>query len=403
MWCANCNADVAAEVSPDDQRVRCAVCRTDLGTPEDGGGRARDARRILERWSADQLLEPDESLPTIPPDLKDLQPVERPVEENPLMAGGTMPADDFNHTARATGEGLPPAPGGGVNDGGGYADDRPAAHDVGPGQDDTLRREVSGHQDEFPDTETRESVRGFRILHSAESHGSRFPDERPDEHGLAQEDPSASHQSVPAPKFARRKPPARKQTASASAQPPRRRVRIEGPAGTSRVTATADNRSRTQRPPVIRHFHDSERDATGAPHFQLEPVEKRANWSVIAGQWLAYVGVIGLTVGTAIVVYAHFGGHSEYTPTGWLITTVGQMLLFLGVINLVSGGMEQSNDQVFRRIDMLGEHILRIENGSQGHELRGPKISVEHYAGEEVRSPAHHHRQTVDGEIPGLS
>jgi len=37
------------------------------------------------------------------------------------------------------------------------------------------------------------------------------------------------------------------------------------------------------------------------------------------------------------------------------------MLLFLGVVTLVSGGMEQTTDEVARRIDQLGEKILHIE------------------------------------------
>jgi hypothetical protein len=71
--------------------------------------------------------------------------------------------------------------------------------------------------------------------------------------------------------------------------------------------------------------------------------------------------VIALLVGTSLVILGHFGGESDYTPTGWLITTVAQMLLFLGIINLVSGGMEQHNDEVARRIHSLTEHLIRIE------------------------------------------
>ena len=86
---------------------------------------------------------------------------------------------------------------------------------------------------------------------------------------------------------------------------------------------------------------------------------KRTNLTSMTGQFLAYLGVLGLTVGTAMVIYGHFGGYSEYTPTGWLVTTVAQMLLFLGVINLVSGGIEQNNEDVSRRINTIGEQLLR--------------------------------------------
>lgn len=96
------------------------------------------------------------------------------------------------------------------------------------------------------------------------------------------------------------------------------------------------------------------------PHFEVGP-PPRSNITTIIGQALAYIGVISLLIGTSLVILGHFGGETEYTPTGWLITTVAQMLLFLGIINLVSGSMEQHNDEVARRIYSLSEHLIRIE------------------------------------------
>jgi hypothetical protein len=99
----------------------------------------------------------------------------------------------------------------------------------------------------------------------------------------------------------------------------------------------------------------------------------------MTGQFLAYLGVLGLTVGTAMVIYGHFGGYSEYTPTGWLVTTVAQMLLFLGVINLVSGGIEQNNEDVSRRINTIGEQLLRMEQVTS-NAMKGPKLPAHLYA-----------------------
>ncbi len=81
----------------------------------------------------------------------------------------------------------------------------------------------------------------------------------------------------------------------------------------------------------------------------------------IIGQTLAYIGVLGLTAGGCIVVYGHFGGHPDFTPTGWLVTMVSQMLLFLGVINLVTGGIEQSTQQLNSRMASMSDHIQRLE------------------------------------------
>ena len=117
----------------------------------------------------------------------------------------------------------------------------------------------------------------------------------------------------------------------------------------------------------------------------------------MTGQFLAYLGVLGLTIGTAMVIYGHFGGIAEYTPTGWLVTTVAQMLLFLGVINLVSGGIEQNNDDVSRRINHLGEQLLRIEQVTE-EVLRGPKISPKRYMNPDESYEQTGNRATVDSE-----
>lgn len=99
------------------------------------------------------------------------------------------------------------------------------------------------------------------------------------------------------------------------------------------------------------------------PHFDAQPeVEnKSTNWVAFAAQMVSYLGVITLTTGTVLVLMGHFGGHAQYAPMGWLVTTAGQMLLFLGVVTLISSGMEQTTHDVARRIDGLGEKLFRVE------------------------------------------
>jgi hypothetical protein len=106
---------------------------------------------------------------------------------------------------------------------------------------------------------------------------------------------------------------------------------------------------------------------TGGPHFQSAPVllaDKSTRWVTLAGQLFAYFGVGGLTVGTVLVLIGYFGGPANHATTGWLVATAGQMLLFLGVVTLVSGGMEQTTQEVARRIDTLGERLVRIEQAA---------------------------------------
>jgi hypothetical protein len=159
---------------------------------------------------------------------------------------------------------------------------------------------------------------------------------------------------------------------------PGKRFRIDKAESVDDVTDTAGQRSRTHGRPRQRYIDEAHESQLRGPHFEVS-APKRSNLTSMTGQFLAYLGVLGLTVGTAMVIYGHFGGYSEITPTGWLVTTVAQMLLFLGVINLVSGGIEQNNDDVSRRINTLGEQLLRIEQVTS-EVMRGPKIPAHMYA-----------------------
>lgn len=92
-----------------------------------------------------------------------------------------------------------------------------------------------------------------------------------------------------------------------------------------------------------------------------QPTVRQGNWTTTIGQLCAYGGVAVLTLGTVMVLSGYFGGPTNYAPTGWLVAAVGQMLLFLGVVTLVSGGMEQTVDEVAWRIDHLTTQIMQLE------------------------------------------
>ena len=102
-------------------------------------------------------------------------------------------------------------------------------------------------------------------------------------------------------------------------------------------------------------------------------------WYNNVGQMLAYMGIIFLTAGTCGVIVSYFGGPANYAPYGWLGATIGQMLLFLGIVTLISAGMEQTSqelrqavdqrmDEVTQRLDLIGSRIMRIEKA----DLDGP-------------------------------
>jgi hypothetical protein len=122
---------------------------------------------------------------------------------------------------------------------------------------------------------------------------------------------------------------------------------------------------------------DFAHEAAPRPHFALDsftqPSRKPGRQESVFGQLLAYVGVGLLTIGTALVVWGYFGGPqvARYQSTGWLISTAGQMLLFLGVVTLVSGGMQQTTHEVSQRVEYLGNKMHRIEQSTE-ELLKGP-------------------------------
>lgn len=143
-------------------------------------------------------------------------------------------------------------------------------------------------------------------------------------------------------------------------------------------------------------FVDAPHAVSGrGPHFEAVP-PRRTNLTSIIGQTLSYIGVLGLTIGTSMVIYGHFGGFAEYTPTGWLVTTVAQMLLFLGVINLVSGGMEQNNEDMSRRIQSLGEQLQRIEQATY---MTQPEDSADSQTATDDYADSPDYARTVAGSV----
>jgi hypothetical protein len=113
---------------------------------------------------------------------------------------------------------------------------------------------------------------------------------------------------------------------------------------------------------------------------RLEHKSRKVDWMMMVGQWLAYLGVLAMTAGAAVIVFGYFGGAEGMTPRGWMLTTAGQMLLFLGIVTLISSGMERSSEEITDRIDLLGEQLFRLESEARKHFVKGPKLSPEHYA-----------------------
>lgn len=165
------------------------------------------------------------------------------------------------------------------------------------------------------------------------------------------------HQTVPTPAVSA------KDAVSSAADNPEQSTELRTPHRRKRRRPRIAESPRDELPTASRH-DELVRTAIAQP----EP--QRTNWTVMAGQLCAYGGVGLLTCGTVLVLSGYFGGSANYAPTGWLIAAVGQMLLFLGVVTLVSGGMEQTVDEVAWRIDHVAERIVHLEHMIEEHKVR---------------------------------
>jgi len=283
MWCSKCQADVAAEVTGDNRRIRCATCGGEI-TPSHVPSstlKTHEARELLERWSKNEILDPFGPMPA------SMDESSQPLELHDLKSHSKSTSQSASR---------------------------------------------------------RSSHTAFRV-----------------DKGHAGTDP---------PQFIETKP-----------------------SNEDNVDETLLGSGRTVGEILQSRRHDPHTGTAGAPHFDVATANKgkasrKGEWATFAGQLMAYAGVALLTIGTVLILWGYFGGPDHYIPRGWLITTAGQMLLFLGVVTLISGGMEQTTKEVATKIESLGDKILRIEQASRDHALRGPSIPTQRFAEGESESTA---------------
>ncbi len=277
MWCSSCRADVAAELSTDNRRMLCARCQSELGIAAFETSRVvnapraveteRDARELLARWSAQNLLDAASLSPTA------ARTSPTPTQENisarpehrvdPPQPAIPAPSAQFK---ASNSENLEPAP--------------VIPLDSEPDKPKGKKRAVRQKQETAPQ--------------------------------LAKETED---------------------------QPSSRRDDVNHPTDNSQTLLDHDH--------VVRNALQKQ-------------LARRTSWSTAAGQLCAYAGVGLLTCGTVLVMWSYFGGPAEYMPKGWLTAAVGQMLLFLGVVTLISAGMEQTVHEVSWRIDHLAEEVYHM-------------------------------------------
>jgi len=316
-------------VTVDNRRVRCATCGSEvtLSSSTRTSVRTREARELLERWANDRLLS----------------------EHDP------EPATDYRTGAAH-----------------GHAG---ASHELSAAAHEEAS--IPHASQASPEAQRAESPRE-PAAQSIPRPRAKFRIDRPHPTGSAESDRSDAASA------AEKHISAVRERERAAAE------RLAAPAAAFERTAprAASTEGRRAAPPAsaspAQRYHQPHASVP-PPHFNVQAAIRaedrpRSNWTSVVGQLLAYGGVGLLTVGSSLVLWGYFGGPENYAPTGWLITTAGQMLLFLGVVTLVSGGMEQTTEEVSRRIDMLGDRIAWYEQTAREPRHGGPHLPAERYA-----------------------
>jgi hypothetical protein len=340
MWCEHCQADRAAEASAETKEITCATCGTRLTSQQFGklDRQMQQARELLDRWSKEPLLEPYSPLP-----------------DKHASHLSELRDSEASESREQISESL---------------------SDALTGESD-VEFSSMGDQIEKIFAKSRRAKFRYDVAHRSDSEDQpldALEESVSKKLSHAIDDAEILEDAAP-------RNPSRAETLSEEA---RRSVSFADSSPSTPTIPTGDRISsvkvhRTDPPP---------QQTAPATHLniqqlieeRLEHKSRKIDWMMMAGQWLAYLGVLAMTAGGAVIVYGYFGGAEGMTPRGWMLTTAGQMLLFLGIVTLISNGMERSSEEITDRIDILGEQLFRFEAETRAHFVKGPKLSAETYA-----------------------
>ena len=337
MWCAHCQADVATEVAADGRSLLCTSCGAEIRKVYAPSlhSETRSARELLDRWSRSELLDPYAAqnpppaidIPTLrtPP----LAAGQSPVHQQPPVST-EAPVPHLTPTLAAAAQEMTEA-----------------------GEEIQLAPPVAQRPAPVPQSKSKKQPLGANLrVDSPHEHPGQLRSNSPatDQIAARLHDAHDGEERIPQPHQVSR----------------------------SSTTTSEDETHSTRGPAAFRGDMPQERPRP--PHFETHSSDSQAprpaggRQESVWGQVLAYLGVGVLTIGTVLVLKGYFGGQADLMPTGWLVCTAGQMLLFLGVVTLVSGGMQQTTAEVTRQVEYLDRRMIRIENSTHTI-LKGPHFA----------------------------
>ncbi len=357
MWCGKCQSDVVTELATDNRRVTCSTCGTALGEAaasqtepaNQRNSRAQEARELLNRWANGRSSDPfgpprkrifEEALQTTAATQPDehaartsMSTASAPISSNALTSG--LEANRVgSDSQRVTHE--------------------PVAHidhEVRPvaaeprANDSTINAELDRLTNEI-------LARVEKISRDGSTRAASLDD---------------AHQApVARPETPNIQSPAAEQAASSSPS-----ASVDAPATITRridapvLSVSEPNHSTVaampqQLPPA---------SPATRPQQWVAPSRKAGGLMSQVGPGLSYVGILGITLGLSLVILGTFGASSNLAPTGWLIATLGQMVLLLGVVTSVSVGMEQTSADLRATVDermrVISEQLDRLTQTRQ--------------------------------------
>jgi len=325
MWCKHCQADVAGQASADHSRVTCSTCGAEItqaksipSAPAEG---VKDPKELLARWASDEILDP-------------YGPV--------------------------------------TNQEKGKAASSPIA--------DAIEADF-GKQSQLDEIEGSFAMSRTLPLTTDElaAGGPAKPKKPPEEPRSSAPTPSASPEVKPVAPMTE-KIAAKAETQSAPVEkPPVAQPQQQAPKPTLSI-AKETNPAPVQkpRPAVAEKSNQLPPVNLSAP--LPKPTKRRGGGLMLLGQIMAYGGVLGITIGATIVLKGYFGTQAEQAPMGWLLLTVSQLFLFLGITTLVTGGLEQTTSTVEAKFDVINSQVLHLERLIAASSQETPKPKPESHS-----------------------